>query len=219
MSLDTDIVTDTVTDVVQNNWSASDVVTLDVGGTLFKTSIGTLTNKSEYFKYMFAGQFKENMSKDKPIFIDRDPELFKIVLSYLRNSNYSIDQTIIEEFKYYLIEIPKHLVQRAEIKKEVVLIEIFNSRYFITGMPLHILKSSFKIQDNEVVKTREFTIVENSADYHTINQVNTDRQKRLNQIHVLYTIMYENNYELKYEKSESTPYDVIKRSSQIWTKN
>ncbi len=93
--------------VHNDNWSVTDVVTLDVGGTLFKTTVSTLVEKSTYFKTMFHNMIKDTT---KPIFIDRDPDLFKYILSYLRDHKYSFDMmcspNIDREFRKYGVEIP-----------------------------------------------------------------------------------------------------------------
>jgi hypothetical protein len=48
------------------------IVELDVGGKMHKTSVGSLCLKSGYFQEMFETEtWKESFTQGKPIFIDR----------------------------------------------------------------------------------------------------------------------------------------------------
>ena len=66
-------------------------VELDVGGQRFVTSIETLTAGSQYFKSMFSGMWE---ASDSPIFIDRDPAMFALILKCLRCG---CDETVVNE--------------------------------------------------------------------------------------------------------------------------
>ena len=58
-------------------------VELDVGGVRFSTSVETLTiSDSPYFKALFSGAWQRDDAQ--PIFIDRDPAIFTVILRYLR---------------------------------------------------------------------------------------------------------------------------------------
>ena len=60
-------------------------VRLNVGGTLFETSTSTLTGASNYFAAMLSwweGTTEED--DDEGIFLDRDPDAFKVLLSCMR---------------------------------------------------------------------------------------------------------------------------------------
>ena len=61
---------------------ASDRITVDVGGTKFITSISTLISNSVYFASLLSGNWSE--SGDDEIFIDQDPEPFRVILAYMR---------------------------------------------------------------------------------------------------------------------------------------
>lgn len=68
-------------------WSTSDgtrdpVITLDVGGTCFRTRASTLTNGSAYFAAMLSGNWAEHAEED--MFVDRDPGVFTHILQMLR---------------------------------------------------------------------------------------------------------------------------------------
>jgi len=65
----------------------NDIITLDVGGTLFRTSRSTLCKHSgSTLATMFdpESQIPPAVIKDGAYFMDNDPEIFKLVLNYLR---------------------------------------------------------------------------------------------------------------------------------------
>ncbi|KAL6578796.1 hypothetical protein OROMI_009012 [Orobanche minor] len=89
---------------VNHDWS-SNIVTIDVGGHLFQTTKQTLSLAGS--KSLFS---KISNSVDAIPFIDRDPELFSILLSLLRTGNLpskakAFDmQDLISESQFYGIE-------------------------------------------------------------------------------------------------------------------
>ncbi|KAI3756417.1 hypothetical protein L1987_56245 [Smallanthus sonchifolius] len=70
-----------------NHHSSSNIITIDVGGQLFQTTKQTLTLAGS--KTIFSDLFdsSEQNSVNNIPFIDRDPELFSILLSLLRTGN------------------------------------------------------------------------------------------------------------------------------------
>lgn len=66
----------------------SERIKLDVGGTIFHTSILTLTGGSTYFQSKFSAQwgFDESDSShlQETIFVDQSPEPFKVLLGFMR---------------------------------------------------------------------------------------------------------------------------------------
>ncbi|KAM7494276.1 hypothetical protein LguiB_028885 [Lonicera macranthoides] len=91
--------------------SNSDIVTVDVGGQLFQTTKQTLSiaGPKSLFSRVFNSSIQEQRQQSIP-FIDRDPELFSIILSLLRTGNLpskakSFDlQDLISESQFYGIE-------------------------------------------------------------------------------------------------------------------
>jgi hypothetical protein len=60
-------------------------IKLDVGGTIFSTSLAVLTSiKGTYFDAMFSGRWDLQKEEDGSIFIDRDPFVFRHILNFLR---------------------------------------------------------------------------------------------------------------------------------------
>ena len=59
-------------------------VVLNVGGRTFETSVETLATKSGFFKALFSGAW-DDAGADS-VFIDRDPNHFGVLLSFLRNN-------------------------------------------------------------------------------------------------------------------------------------
>jgi hypothetical protein len=61
-------------------------ITLDIGGTLFSTTLETLVSeKDTFFTAMFSEEFNTQPDKDGHYFIDRSPLMFPYILDYLRN--------------------------------------------------------------------------------------------------------------------------------------
>jgi hypothetical protein len=79
-------------------------IQLDVGGTLFSTTMDTLTSVPDsMLGRMFSGRFPLRVNEDDGrIFIDRDGTHFHLILNFLRdpeNNVVRIDKSLLEEFK------------------------------------------------------------------------------------------------------------------------
>ncbi|KAJ0665938.1 putative transcription factor WD40-like family [Helianthus annuus] len=91
-----------------NDFNKSNVVTIDVGGQLFQTTIQTLTLAGS--NTLFSNLFSSSEQPNRIPFIDRDPELFSIILSLLRTGNLPSKaksfeiQDIVFEAKFYGVE-------------------------------------------------------------------------------------------------------------------
>ncbi|XP_006352271.1 BTB/POZ domain-containing protein At5g41330-like [Solanum tuberosum] len=87
--------------------SNSNIVTIDVGGHLFQTTKQTLNQAGS--KSLFS-TISSNLDNDSVPFIDRDPEIFSVLLSLLRTGNLpskakNFDiQDLIFEAKFYGVE-------------------------------------------------------------------------------------------------------------------
>ena len=68
------------------------VVTLDVGGTKYRTTLSTLTKYPDsMLGAMFSGRHDLPQQEDGSYFIDRDGEMFKYILMYLRDRDTCFD--------------------------------------------------------------------------------------------------------------------------------
>jgi nitrate/nitrite-specific signal transduction histidine kinase len=68
-------------------------VKLDVGGVHFTTSVTTLmTEPDSMLAAMFSGRHELEKDDDGRVFIDRDGELFKYVLQFLRDGELDVSQ-------------------------------------------------------------------------------------------------------------------------------
>jgi DNA-binding beta-propeller fold protein YncE len=66
-------------------------IKLNIGGVTFTTSVSTLTReKDTFFSVMFGGNFNMKPDEDGEYFIDREGDLFHIILKHLRG--YDIDE-------------------------------------------------------------------------------------------------------------------------------
>jgi len=69
-----------------------EIVDLNVGGTKFSTSRQTLTAITDtFFTSMLSGRINTHKDESGAIFIDRDPELFRSILNYLRNRTINVE--------------------------------------------------------------------------------------------------------------------------------
>ena len=60
-------------------------IKLDIGGFIFKTSLGTLRKDTDsMLASMFSGRFDMKEQEDGSYFIDRDPTHFRFILNFLR---------------------------------------------------------------------------------------------------------------------------------------
>ena len=66
--------------------TAADHVVIDCGGTMFKSSISTLTSSCTYFASLFSREWEGVPHGEADIYLDRDPDAFKVMLSCLRNN-------------------------------------------------------------------------------------------------------------------------------------
>ena len=58
----------------------SNAVKLDVGGTVFKTSLETI----KWYPDSKLAKMSNNNSKGQSLFLDLDPDYFRVVLNWLR---------------------------------------------------------------------------------------------------------------------------------------
>jgi hypothetical protein len=94
-------------------------VKLNVGGTKMETNISTL-KQSEYFKALLE-RWTTPENKNDELFIDEDPEIFKIILQKLRHPTAKIPDDFDKEvLNYYqipintniLMDIPQNTIKR-----------------------------------------------------------------------------------------------------------
>jgi hypothetical protein len=80
-------------------------IRLNVGGVIFETYQLTLIG-SLYFKSMFG-----SFNTDGEIFIDRDPNIFRHVLAYLRDPQYQYPKIFASELDWFGIDPPPHIIK------------------------------------------------------------------------------------------------------------
>ncbi|CAH8287543.1 unnamed protein product, partial [Schistosoma turkestanicum] len=77
-----------------------DIVNLNVGGRKFSTSRNTLLwNKNSFFSILLDGALPTMRDESGAIFIDRDPDMFSIILNYLRTSELNLNGVDINSLK------------------------------------------------------------------------------------------------------------------------
>ncbi|PAA88559.1 hypothetical protein BOX15_Mlig034117g2 [Macrostomum lignano] len=135
----------------------SSLITLDVGGTRYSTSLSTLTR---YPDSMLGAMFSDRFRLNNPAAIDRDGNLFRHVLNFLRNGRLSLPdgfsegEALLAEAEFYQIQplvqqlrdwLGGYAASRAkgvylEVKDNVVCFRGFHITTSLTG-PLAYLKS------------------------------------------------------------------------------
>ncbi|KAL7582429.1 hypothetical protein Lser_V15G42776 [Lactuca serriola] len=91
-----------------SNITLTDRIKLNVGGKLFETTISTLRSGGP--DSLLAALSNRQVQSSNPVFIDRDPEIFSVLLSLLRTnrlpstSRRFTDQELSDEASYYGIE-------------------------------------------------------------------------------------------------------------------
>ena len=76
-----------------NPRSSTEIINLNVGGTKFSTSRQTLTQIPDtFFTGLLSGRIMTFKDDTGAIFIDRDPQQFRVILNYLRNRSLSLEE-------------------------------------------------------------------------------------------------------------------------------
>jgi hypothetical protein len=88
----------------------SNPVVLDVGGTKFSCSPEKLLQVSDsYFSALLSGRWELKTQKDGSLFIDRDPTVFPLIMTYTRNRRVGFN---VEEWILTLSEREKALLRK-----------------------------------------------------------------------------------------------------------
>src|SRR3989344_6896524 len=109
----------------------TNLIKLNVGGTIFTTTISSISSiQGSYIdnlvKYDSNGEMNVTKDENGNIFIDRSPELFKIILEYLRTNKLYIPDNVNrsqlkDEFDLYGLDMPspekKYLRHTADYKR------------------------------------------------------------------------------------------------------
>ncbi|CAL2033907.1 unnamed protein product [Caenorhabditis brenneri] len=107
-----------------NNSSSTDnIVKLDIGGTVFKTSKSTLTKFDGFIKTMLETDVPITKDKSDCIFIDRSAKHFDKILNFMRDGNVDLPDSIEslkeiqKEAQYYLLDGLVELCSEEVVKK------------------------------------------------------------------------------------------------------
>jgi len=90
----------------------SETVKLNVGGVPYETTQNTLTRyQGSMLKSMFSGRHTSKLDENGRYFIDRDGDLFKYILKFLRDGNINLDdvsndtkKNLMDEAKFYCLD-------------------------------------------------------------------------------------------------------------------
>ena len=81
----------------------SDRVFLNVGGEVFQTTVSTLTANSQFFSRKFSSEWSTEDAEDE-IFLDRDADSFRVLLSCMRNHTVLLPQSDADLFARVMLE-------------------------------------------------------------------------------------------------------------------
>ncbi|KAL5255272.1 hypothetical protein ACHWQZ_G014617 [Mnemiopsis leidyi] len=92
--------------VRDNHFRTSEIVKLNVGGRLFTTSRTTLIWINDtFFTGLLSNRIPSVLDENGAFFIDRDPDLFSVILNFLRTKNVNMDgvnmTALLHEAEYF----------------------------------------------------------------------------------------------------------------------
>ena len=117
-----------------------EIISINVGGTLFTTKKNTLC-KSKFFVAKLNSDWK---SDDM---VDTSPENFVHVLNYMRNPNYSFEKKLSYELDFYGIDYDINKLYDPDAKLNIKFNEIIYSNARLSEM----IKEKLEIVKNEIV--------------------------------------------------------------------
>ncbi|GAB67632.1 kelch domain-containing protein [Plasmodium cynomolgi strain B] len=96
--------------IVDANIATETMIDINVGGAIFETSRHTLTQqKDSFIEKLLSGRYHVTRDKQGRIFLDRDSELFRIILNFLRNpltvpipKDLSESEALLKEAEFYV---------------------------------------------------------------------------------------------------------------------
>ncbi|VDK68861.1 unnamed protein product [Onchocerca ochengi] len=105
-------------------------IVLDIGGRLFKTKITTLASiNGSYFQQLFNTKWDHLLDSDGHLFLDRDGDIFPVILGYLRHGkSYPLP---VDDYKLSLIIYEAQFYKIPELIKVVEKIRSYMKRNFI----------------------------------------------------------------------------------------
>ena len=82
-------------------------IKINAGGTIFETFSGTLVNRSTYWRRSLLEFNDVNDADGGVVFLDKDPDVFRHVLNYLRDPRYPFPWTLLHELEWFGIDPPE----------------------------------------------------------------------------------------------------------------
>lgn len=92
------------------------IISLDVGGKIFKCNKDLLISRCKYFEDLFSEYShlteNNNENNNEIIYIDRSPHIFKHILALIRDSRYQYPKKYKEELTYFLMKRRKKRISK-----------------------------------------------------------------------------------------------------------
>mmetsp|Transcript_984 Transcript_984/g.2261 ORF Transcript_984/g.2261 Transcript_984/m.2261 type:complete len:367 (-) Transcript_984:181-1281(-) len=142
----------------------SDIVFLNVGGTLFTSSVSTLVSSSIYFESCLSKEWRnQDISGEEPIFIDQDPKLFSVLLSYMRLG----------------------YIEASELTKPVLILANFlGMQQLLKAVKTEARRSKFEERNSEIFSTAQAALLVKENDvrkeFASLSMYNPDHMKFVN---------------------------------------
>ena len=95
------------------------IISLDVGGKIFKCNKDLLISRCKYFEDLFSEYSHLTENNNEIIYIDRSPHIFKHILALIRDSRYQYPKKYKEELTYFLMKKRKKRIISEEINSQI----------------------------------------------------------------------------------------------------
>jgi hypothetical protein len=144
------------------------VITLDIGGRLFKASTDILIAESGLFQRQLPGRFTWTPQADGSYFLDADPEIFEHLLRFMRRPgscplfwskergfDYDMYRRLQDEAEYFQVDTLYHWIKDKEYKKAVTIYVHPVKVVEATHVPGVFLAATLSESRHFVTKTRQ----------------------------------------------------------------
>tara|TARA_B110001452_G_scaffold210576_1_gene180985 strand:- start:202 stop:789 length:588 start_codon:yes stop_codon:yes gene_type:complete len=172
------------------------IVSINVGGILYKTSNDTLTSQQSMLSAMFGGRYQPGQTIDGHTFIDRDGHTFRWILNWLRGvevlpkSDTDTFALLYEEATYYGLDT---LIKRME----------------------HIKSPRFAHGTHVSVRNNKYTIVEPTVHGYTCTKLGKKYQLKADEhVQIAYFKVHDKVMAYNKQKSKYTPAQITKLFGQ-----
>ncbi|KAF1767546.1 hypothetical protein GCK72_007505 [Caenorhabditis remanei] len=134
--------------------ASGNIVKLDIGGTIFKTTKSTLTRFDGMLKVMIETEIPVEKDESGCIFVDRDPTHFRLILNFLRDGHVTLPDSekeileIQQEAQFYLLDGLMELCKR-QLDPNIIKLNVGGTVFQTKKCMLKRFPSCFKLEKDE----------------------------------------------------------------------